>query len=460
MEVLFCRMKKTTDRLIVCGTDFSENSAEGVAAAAALAERFQKPLTLLHVADQFNAHCDTKAEANRYLHPARERMRREVESCSSRVESVEGDVLHGQYAENALVEFAAKNPVDLLVVSAVSKTAFDRWTLGSVSEEISESASVPTLTVRSAKPFEAWARGDRALRIFVAADFSPSSDAALRWVGELRETGPCEVVLGHVNSPYREEKRLGLCDSQAENENQPAVQAILERDLREKASAIPGMEPFEILVRASEGKADLQIVNLAVKNQSDILVVGSHQRQGMKRLARGSFSSALLRHAPMSVVCVPMARQPAPAVHPCRRVLVAIDLQSNGAHALSYAYSVVDQDGTVCIVHACKPAGPTEGVLHQKALAREESARHIAECTERLRAQIPDSPANTEIRVVENPHVAEAICQAAESFNADLVCIGAQRRPGAAARLTGSVALGVLQKCERPVLVVWPARDS
>jgi hypothetical protein len=32
--------------------------------------------------------------------------------------------------------------------------------------------------------------------------------------------------------------------------------------------------------------------------------------------------------------------------------------------------------------------------------------------------------------------------------------------PGAAARLEGSVALGVLQKCERPVLVVWPARDS
>jgi hypothetical protein len=41
-------MKKTTDRLIVCGTDFSENSTEGVAAAAAMAGQFHKPLTLLH----------------------------------------------------------------------------------------------------------------------------------------------------------------------------------------------------------------------------------------------------------------------------------------------------------------------------------------------------------------------------------------------------------------------------
>ena len=445
-------MKTKTDRLIVCGTDFSENSTEGIAAAAAMAGRFHKPLTLLHVADQFNAHCDTRAEATRYLQPAREKLKHAIESAASSLERVSGEVLHGQYAEDALVDFAAKNPVDLLVVSAVSKTAYDRWTLGSVSEEISEAAPVPTLTVRSAKPFEAWARGERALRVFVAADFSTSSDAALHWVGKLKEIGPCEVVLGHVNSPYREEKRLGLCDSQESNENQPTVQAILERDLREKASAIFGLEPFEILVRASEGKADLQIVNLAIKNQADLLVVGTHQRQGLKRFARGSFSSGILRHAPMSVVCVPKALEPSPAVHPCRRVLVATDLKPNAAHALSYAYSVVDQDGTVCIAHVCKPSESTK------------RARQIAECTEQLRAQIPDAPSvssvKSEIRVVENSHVVEAICQAAESFNADLVCIGAHTRPGAAARLAGSVALGVLQKCERPVLVVWPARDS
>jgi nucleotide-binding universal stress UspA family protein len=139
---------------------------------------------------------------------------------------------------------------------------------------------------------------------------------------------------------------------------------------------------------------------------------------------------------------------------------VATDLQPNGANALSEAYSVVDQDGTVCIAHVCKPSGSSEGTLHAKPEKPSETAKHIAKCTERLRAQIPDSPVNTEIRVVENHHVAEAICQVAESFNADLVCIGAHRRPGAAARLTGSVALGILQKCERPVLVVWPTRDS
>jgi nucleotide-binding universal stress UspA family protein len=108
-------MKTKTDRLIVCGTDFSENSTEGVAAAAAMAGQFHKPLTLLHVADQLNMHCDTKAEATRYLQPARKKLKHAIESAASSLERVSGEVLHGQYAEDALVDFAAKNPVDLLV---------------------------------------------------------------------------------------------------------------------------------------------------------------------------------------------------------------------------------------------------------------------------------------------------------------------------------------------------------
>ena len=42
------------------------------------------------------------------------------------------------------------------------------------------------------------------------------------------------------------------------------------------------------------------------------------------------------------------------------------DLKPNGANALAYAYSVVDQGGTVCIAHIYKPSGPSEGVLQQK----------------------------------------------------------------------------------------------
>jgi nucleotide-binding universal stress UspA family protein len=264
-----------------------------------------------------------------------------------------------------------------------------------------------------------------------------------------------------VASLSEEEKRLGIDEEKGARESDPSIQAILERDLREKATPLLGIEPFEILVRASAGKVDFQIVDLAIKNQADLLVVGTHQRQGFTQLARGSVSRGILRHAPMSVVCVPRASRAISAMPPCRRVLVAMDMEEHAARALAYAYSVVDHGGIVCLAHVCRPAASRPG---WKSASENKSARHIADYTKQLRTHIPAEAAEhavkSEIRVMENTNVIEAICQAAEAFNADIVCVGGNTRPGAAARIMGSVTLGVLQKCQRPVLVVWPAREE
>lgn len=87
-----------------------------------------------------------------------------------------------------------------------------------------------------------------------------------------------------------------------------------------------------------------------------------------------------------------------------------------------------------------------------------QNASRVAEASAHLQSMVPvEADARgvpTEFEILENGNVAEAICQAWESFDADLVCIGAHARPGAAARMM--VALGVLQHCRRPVLVVWP----
>ena len=60
------------------------------------------------------------------------------------------------------------------------------------------------------------------------------------------------------------------------------------------------------------------------------------------------------------------------------------------------------------------------------------------------------------MEVLEGLDAAQAIRQAAERFNADVVCIGGHTRPGLTAKVMGSVALGVLTRSRRPVLVIWP----
>ena len=97
----------------------------------------------------------------------------------------------------------------LLVVGSLGRRSGE-WLLGSVAEHAAMRAPVPTLVVRSALPFEAWARGERPLKIFAAFDFTGTAEAALRWIKGLVAAGPCEVVVGYVDWPLGEAARLGI----------------------------------------------------------------------------------------------------------------------------------------------------------------------------------------------------------------------------------------------------------
>ncbi|MEQ1861387.1 MAG: universal stress protein [Chthoniobacteraceae bacterium] len=299
-------MNHPLPRSIVCATDFSRNAAHAASAAAALARFWKKPLLLLHAADEFNTHSDSAQHLEDFLRPVREQLNSEKQRLSAGGAQVTAEIRHGQPAADAILAFIAEQSADLLVVSAVSKTTFARWTLGSVSEHLAEAAPAPTLVVRDAAPFDAWARRERALKVFVAADFSPGADAALRWVAGLRELGPCEITAAHVDSPAEEGSRRGIHGVPSLTENPPEVQRILEHDLREKVAAALGDAPVEICVRASWGRVDAHLVQLATAAQADVLVVGTHQRHGLARLRHGSVSRGVVRHAPMSVVCVPV----------------------------------------------------------------------------------------------------------------------------------------------------------
>jgi len=103
------------------------------------------------------------------------------------------------------------------------------------------------------------------------------------------------------------------------------------------------------------------------------------------------------------------------------------------------------------------------GGYDQELPIEKEHLQHVSQSGARLRALAPDEAEargiTTEIEVIDNPESAHAICAAAERFNADVVCIGSHTRPGLSAKVLGSVSLGVLQQCRRPVLVVSPPAE-
>jgi len=49
------------------------------------------------------------------------------------------------------------------------------------------------------------------------------------------------------------------------------------------------------------------VVNAAIENHSDLIVVGTHGRSGLKRFLLGSVAEGVMRHSPIPVLAVPWA---------------------------------------------------------------------------------------------------------------------------------------------------------
>ena len=238
---------------LIVGTDFSENARAAGITAAALAGRWSDTLALAHVLDESMSQRLPEEVRETLAASTNDRLHSEAVDFGSQGVKVEEHMLSGA-PEQALADLATRSDARLLIVSSLGHRPGE-WLLGSVAERTADFSPVPTLVVRSAAPFEAWTRGERPLKVFVAVDFSDASDKALQWVKHLISAGPCDVVLGYVDSPLGERSRLGLGWDAVERENPPEVQAILKRELRERAETVLGKVDLGVPIRPELGPA-------------------------------------------------------------------------------------------------------------------------------------------------------------------------------------------------------------
>jgi nucleotide-binding universal stress UspA family protein len=121
---------------------------------------------------------------------------------------------------------------------------------------------------------------------------------------------------------------------------------------------------------------------------------------------------------------------------------VATDLSENGGRSIPHAYALLGAGDVVCVLHVLKPGEDRGPILAQ------------------LRGVVPSEGADrgicTEVEVTEDRDTARGICEAADRFDADVVCIGSHGRSGLLGLAMGSVAHDVIARSNRPVLIVRP----
>ncbi len=448
---------------IVFGTDFSEHSTVAAFAAAALARRTGEVLHLAHVLEYGSAG-GAAAIVEAMHREATARLEQQAQELRRRDIPLTTHLLDGA-PDEVLVDLASQVHASLIVLSYHGQRA-PRWRIGSVVDRVVQAARCPVLVLRAPQPIEAWAKGERSLRLLLGLNFSVPSDAAVAWVRRMRALGPCEVIAAHHYWGADAHARYGMPLS-PEAEVTPEAEQVLRRDLTARVGDMPGSGSVWVHLEAGLGRPSEALVHLARKEAVDLVVVGTHQRTGASRWWHGSVSQHVLHAAPTSVLCVPASATATRGVPHVRRVLAPTDLSELGSSAVRYAYSLAPPGGTVYLLHVLPlPAGAPpigSGYALPEPTSDQERAER-AQLTTELRTLIPPEGTargvNTRVEIVSGRKVSEAICQAAERLDCELICLATHGRSGLTRALAGSVAQEVLLNSTRPLFILRPPRDE
>lgn len=285
---------------VVCGSDFSESSAQAGQVAAVLSER----LMLVHVIDEVLQKNIPDGIREPLRRAACDRLQDEQEGLRAAHRASIRTVVRIGTPAAMLRKEAETHQAKLIVVGAARREASHPWSEMSIVEDVAETAKVPTLIVHEAASFLQWIRGDRRLRIFVGADLSAPSESALDWADWLRNKAPCEIFATFLG---REPAHLDSNTVPSLFLDEMVLKAAhsSERLFEEKVRARLGLSHVHMRFGKKSGHSAETLVRLAVEERADLMIVGTHSRQGWHRIGHRSVSRFVLRHAPLNILVCP-----------------------------------------------------------------------------------------------------------------------------------------------------------
>ncbi len=279
--------------------------------------------------------------------------------------------------------------------------------------------------------------------ILFTTDFSEASEAALPYVRGLAKWFGAKVVVAHATSavtPLALPMEPVPMDMDFEWEQaQRKLNAFLHSD------PVPGGECIAALCRGDLGSA---IPDLIEQYQIDLVVLGTHGREGVKKLVMGSGAEQIFRRAECPVLTVgPNVRKTETEFENWKHILFATDFSEGSLHALPFALSIAEENqAQFTLAHFVSL------VPMQRQEAVEEQAR------KRLQALLPADALDWCVPecVVRFEFPSDGILNLAEQRDADLIVMGVHKTnaPRAAAHMPWAIAHDVVCHARCPVLTV------
>jgi nucleotide-binding universal stress UspA family protein len=283
-----------SDYRVLAAIDVSDGADEVLSQWSAIAARPMVQSAVVHVIPRIEeiailfprAHDENAIQLDGIAARAREDVRARVESVAQR--EVEIFIDEGQsYAE--IVKRAESWQADLVIVGGHGQSGIAR-VFGTVAERVVRYAHCPVLVARSGKGHGG---------VLAGTDLSPPSLRAVMAGGEeARSRGTLLKVVHAVG--FLELEAAYLIGRATPGMSRDVGYAAFARALESAVEELHVTATCEIL----EGSPAAAILRVATSLDAELVVVGSHGKTGLARIALGSVAEKVARNAHCSVLVV------------------------------------------------------------------------------------------------------------------------------------------------------------
>ncbi len=290
-------------------------------------------------------------------------------------------------------------------------------------------------------------------KILCPVDFSEFSALALRYASALAKENDALLFVYHSLPDLSQ--ALGYLDPAAILTARDALQSNTESRLREFIESIVP-QGVQVLQQTGTESPSNAIPRIALEQEFDLIVMGTHGHTGYERFFVGSTTNKVLHKStvPVLTVCKPshnfVEKDSNGSVH-ISRIVCALDLEPNNIGIAERALAIArSYQSTIFFLHV---APEKEGLVD---LDQEEKSVEI------MKELVGNAPEDwcTVRYLLRTGDPAREIMNALADSNADLLVMGHHTRKPIEEVFLGSVAKKLVTDSPCPVLVVRTVHDA
>jgi len=281
-------------------------------------------------------------------------------------------------------------------------------------------------------------------KILFATDFSEASRHAQRYAVALARLFDARLFALHVETPAESLMPYGEVSSSLLGKMREVRE--IQMHLLQESLQREGI-PFACLLEVGDTKE--KICEIIHQYSIDLLVLGTHGRQGLTRVLLGSTAENVFRSVTLPVLTVGPHSSPFNPRQPIGHIVYATDFSQDSEAAAPYAISMAEQFHAGLTVMHVSPEGASFGSdePHMETYFRD-----------RLRTLIPQFECewcNVEY-AVEKGDTVERVLAVADERRSDLIVLGIHSPITFMSHLPGRTAYQIICNASCPVLTVLP----